>query len=144
MANELEICLSIESLISKIDRLFLAHLKGSFYRQEFTQANQLIITRGGALSVQELSQNIFYSERHLGRIFDEYMGMSVKSFSRLVRINKALKLLQRRDYSLSQVFMETGFYDMSHFIHDFKTICGITPQAYRNNMSDYYSEIAKF
>ena len=26
--------------------------------------------------------------------------------------------------------METGFYDMPHFIHDFMAICGITPQEY--------------
>ncbi len=144
MANELEISLNIHNLITKIDRLFLAHLKGTFYRQEFSQANNLIINSGGCLSVKELSHNVFYSERHLGRLFDEYLGVSIKSFSRLVRVNKSIWLLQQHNYGLTQVFMETGFYDMPHFIHDFKAICGITPQAYRDNMSDFYSEIAKF
>lgn len=144
MANELETSLSIDNLITKIDRLFLAHLKGTFCRQEFSQANNLIINSGGTLSVKELSHNVFYSERHLGRLFDEYMGVGIKSFSRLVRINKSIRLLQRHNYGLTQVFMETGFYDMPHFINDFKAICGITPQEYRNNMSDFYSEIAKF
>ncbi|HBF64423.1 MAG TPA: AraC family transcriptional regulator [Clostridium sp.] len=144
MANELEISLNIHNLINKMDRLFLAHLKGTFYRQEFSQANNLIINSGGCLSVKELSHNVFYSERHLGRLFDEYLGVSIKSFSRLVRVNKSIRLLQQHNYGLTQVFMETGFYDMPHFIHDFKAICGITPQAYRDNMSDFYSEIAKF
>ncbi|MDF2888551.1 MAG: transcriptional regulator, AraC family [Lacrimispora sp.] len=144
MANELETSLSIEDLIAKMDRLFLAHLKGAFYRQEFSQASNLIINSGGTFSVKELSQNVFYSERHLGRLFDEYMGVGIKSFSRLVRVNRSIRLLQRHDYGLTQVFMETGFYDMPHFIHDFKAICGITPQEYRDNMSDFYSEIAKF
>ncbi len=144
IVNELETSLSIHNLIAKIDRLFLAHLKGSFYRQEFSQANHLILTSGGILSVKELSHTVFFSERHLGRLFDEYMGVGMKSFSRLVRVNKSIRLLRRHDYSLTQVFMETGFYDTPHFINDFKAICGITPQAYRDNMSDFYSEIAKF
>ncbi len=144
MTSELEGSLSIHNLITKIDRLFLAHLKDAFYRQEFSQANNLIINSGGNLSVKELSQNVFFSERHLSRIFDEYMGVGIKFFSRLVRINKAIRFLQRHNYNLTQVFMETGFYDMPHFINDFKSICGITPQEYRDNMSDFYSEIAKF
>ncbi len=144
MTKELEATLNIHSLITKIDRLFLAHLKGAFYRQEFSQANNMIINSGGTLSVKELSQNVFFSERHLGRIFDEYMGVSIKSFSRLVRVNKAIRLLQQRNYSPTQVFIETGFYDMPHFINDFKSICSITPQEYRDNMSDFYNEIAKF
>lgn len=144
MANELETSLSIHNLITKIDRLFLAHLKGAFFRQEFSQVNNMIIRSGGTLSVKELSHNVFLSERHLGRLFDEYMGMGVKAFSRLVRVNMSIKLLQRHHYSLLQVSMEAGFYDMPHFINDFKAICGITPQEYRNKMSDYYSEIAKF
>ncbi|RFZ76988.1 AraC family transcriptional regulator [Lacrimispora amygdalina] len=144
MAYEVEMSLSIHNLITKIDRLFLAYLEGAFYRQEFSQANNLIINSGGTLSVKELSHNVFYSERHLGRLFDEYMGVGIKSFSRLVRVNKSIRLLQRHNFNLTQVFMETGFYDKSHFINDFKTICGITPQEYRDNMSDFYSEIAKF
>ncbi|MGC6174307.1 helix-turn-helix domain-containing protein [Lacrimispora sp. 38-1] len=144
MVNELETSLSIHDLITKIDRLFMAHLKGAFYLQEFSQVNNLIIKNGGNLSVKELSHNVFYSERHLGRLFDEYMGVGIKSFSRLVRVNKSIRLLQRHNYGLTQVFMETGYYDMPHFIHDFKAICGITPQEYRDNMSDFYSEIAKF
>ncbi len=144
MIEELEATSTIQNLISKIDRLFLAHLKGAFYRGEFLQANHMIINSGGTLSVKELSQNVFFSERHLGRIFNEYIGVNIKSFSRLVRVNKAIRLLQQPNYSITQAFMETGFYDMPHFINDFKSICGITPQEYRDNMSDFYSEIAKF
>ena len=142
--ENLETSCDIDSLIAEMDRLFLAHLKTTFYQPEFTKINQMILQSGGLVSVKELSQNIFYSERHLGRIFEKYMGINIKSFSRLVRVNKSIHLLQRCDYSLMKVYLETGFYDMPHFIHDFKAICGFTPQQYRDNMSDFYSEIAKF
>ena len=144
IAQHLETAADVEQFIAAADRVFLAHLKTAFYGQEFSLANRMILDSGGLLSVREISQNVFYSERHLGRIFDRYMGVNMKAFSRLVRVNKALRLLRRPGLSLLQVCLETGFFDMSHFLHDFKSICGVTPQEYRENMSDFYSEIAKF
>ena len=144
MAQQIEATADIHNFIAEIDRLFLAHLKTAFYRAEFSLANQMIVKSGGAISVKKLSQNVFYSERHLGRIFGEYIGVNIKSFSRLVRVNKAIRLLRRPHFTITQAYLQTGYYDMPHFIHDFKSICGITPQEYRNNLSDFYSEIAKF
>jgi AraC-like DNA-binding protein len=70
--------------------------------------------------------------------------MSAKSLSRLVRVNKAIRLLRNPHNSITFSGEYTGFYDLPHFVHDFKSVCGLTPQEYRNNMSDFYSEIAKF
>ena len=144
MVQQMEMAADIHTLIIKIDRLFLAHLKAAFYRDEFSLANKMIVNSGGLISVKELSKNVYYCERHLSRIFGEYMGVNIKSFSRLVRVNKAIRLLQKPRYSITQAYLQTGYYDMPHFIHDFKSICGITPQEYRDNLSDFYSEIAKF
>jgi AraC-like DNA-binding protein len=144
MAQYLETASDLHCYVNEIDRLFLSHLKTAFYKPEFFAVNQMILSSGGQTSVKELSQNVYYSERHLGRIFEEYLGVSVKSFSRLVRVNKALWLLRQPRNSIMQACLQTGFYDMPHFIHDFKSICGITPQEYRDNVSDFYSAIAKF
>ncbi|WP_332942339.1 helix-turn-helix domain-containing protein [Clostridioides difficile] len=104
----------------------------------------LIIQNSGNISSQEISKKVFYSSRHLNRLFNQYLGLSMKSFSRLVRINKSIKLLNNNKTSLMSICNELGFYDIPHFIKDFKIVCGITPQKYRANMSDFYSEIAKF
>jgi len=144
IAQQLETAADIHSFITEIDRLFLAHLKSAFYRQEFSLANRSIISSGGLISVKELSRSVYYSERHLGRIFGEYLGVNIKTFARLVRVNKAIRLLRQPHCSITQAYLQSGYYDNPHFIHDFKSICGITPQEYRDNLSDFYSEIAKF
>lgn len=144
MTQQLETATDIYNLTTEMDRLFLAHLKTALYQPEFSLANQLIIQSGGQASVKELAQEVFYSERHLGRIFEKYLGVKAKSFSRLVRINKSIHLLRHPQCSITRVSLETGFYDVSHFIHDFQLVCGITPQDYQKKMSDFYSEIAKF
>ncbi|MFQ4260214.1 UNVERIFIED_CONTAM: AraC family transcriptional regulator [Clostridioides difficile] len=135
--------LSIDKLILKLEELLISNIKIE-YSYEFILAIQLIIQNSGNISSQEISKKVFYSSRHLNRLFNQYLGLSMKSFSRLVRINKSIKLLNNNKISLMYICNELGFYDIPHFIKDFKIVCGITPQKYRANMSDFYSEIAKF
>ncbi|HDN2515877.1 AraC family transcriptional regulator [Clostridioides difficile] len=135
--------LSIYKLILKLEELLISNIKIE-YSYEFILAIQLIIQNSGNISSQEISKKVFYSSRHLNRLFNQYLGLSMKSFSRLVRINKSIKLLNNNKTSLMYICNELGFYDIPHFIKDFKIVCGITPQKYRANMSDFYSEIAKF
>ncbi|SJP21131.1 Arabinose operon regulatory protein [Clostridioides difficile] len=135
--------LSIDKLILKLEELLISNIKIE-YSYEFILAIQLIIQNSGNMSSQEISKKVFYSSRHLNRLFNQYLGLSMKSFSRLVRINKSIKLLNNNKTSLMSICNELGFYDIPHFIKDFKIVCGITPQKYRANMSDFYSEIAKF
>lgn len=108
---------------------------------EFQPAGLSAFTR---IPQKELAASVYYSERHLNRIFQNYIGMNTKTFSRLVRLNKAIRLMQNTQYQMTDTSCETGFYDLPHFIHDFKSVCGLTPQEYRNRMSDFYNEIAKF
>lgn len=135
--------LSIDKLILKLEELLISNIKIE-YSYEFILAIQLIIQNSGNISSQEISKKVFYSSRHLNRLFNQYLGLSMKSFSRLVRINKSIKLLNNNKTSLMSICNELGFYDIPHFIKDFKIVCGITPQKYRANMSDFYSEIVKF
>lgn len=130
-------------LITQLDELLLLS-QGRVSPCELTHAAQMIIQNSGTISQKELSGEVYYSERHLNRIFDQHIGMNTKTFSRMVRINKAIRLLQNPKSSICYVSDVMGFYDLSHFVHDFKAICGMTPQTYRNHMSDVYSEIAKF
>lgn len=143
ICEAIERCASLHELAAELDRLFLTSLHG-VCPAEVPLAIGLIIERAGSLSTKELSGSVYYSERHLNRVFDQYLGMSNKTFSRLVRINKAIRQLQDPRRTITNVCDVSGFYDLSHFIHDFKSVCGITPQEYRSRTADYYSEIAKF
>ncbi len=134
---------SIHELITSLDRLLLSNLHTA-YPCELRLATQQIIETMGNISTKELSGSVHYSERHLNRIFNRYLGINIKSLSRLVRINKTIRLLRNPMNSITFASDYAGFYDLPHFIHEFKSVCGLTPQEYRSNMSDFYSEIAKF
>ncbi len=70
--------------------------------------------------------------------------MSAKMFLKLVRINNTINILKYTDYNLADNAQILGFYDQSHFIKDFKAICGVTPKSFMENMSDFYNEEFKY
>lgn len=133
----------LEELIARFDRLLLENLHTA-YPAALRLATKLTIETSGNISCKTLSDSVYYSQRHLYRMFEAYIGMNAKVFSRMVRINRAIRLLQDPGEAITCVSDKIGFYDLPHFIHEFTSVCGMTPQDYRTNMSDFYSEIAKF
>lgn len=135
--------LSVDELLLETEKELIRRIQFP-YPDEIALAVNHIIKMQGILTSERISGDVFYSQRHLNRLFNLYLGVSMKSFSQLVRINKSIRLLNERKNTLSIISESLDFYDVSHFIKDFKIICGISPQEYRTNMSDFYSEIAKF
>lgn len=135
---------SIEELAAMLNTVFLSYMLHKEKQSMISQAAvQMIKNSYGQLTVKELSASLHYSERHINRNLNECIGMSVKTFSRLVRINNAVRRIQRPQTSLLRVALESGFYDEAHFINEFKTICGVSPDYYFKNMSDFYNETLK-
>lgn len=86
-----------------------------------------ILTSGGTLNVlSELDAAL--SHRQLNRLFQFYVGVSPKGFSRIVRFQQLLRTKPSM-LALGQDkgFYDLGYYDQAHFIREFKTLYGQTP-----------------
>lgn len=134
----------LQRLVERMDRFFLRLL------ERRTQGGLPILLLpelqrwNGTLPVKALSEESCYSERHLNRLFRESLGMGVKTYSRLLRINEALREMQAGGVSLTEIAHRLRYYDQAHFIRDFKMICGVTPSAYMRRMNAFYYESYKF
>jgi len=84
---------------------------------------------GANLALQHLSRVAGLSPFHLHRSFVKIMGISPHDFLVRIRIEKALKLLEKGG-DMSEVALDTGFVDQSHFSRCFKRIIGIPPGRY--------------
>ncbi len=84
-----------------------------------------------------------YSRRHLNRVASDCIGMSIKLFSRIIRMNNACHALSAPNCSLTALAHNFDYHDQAHLIHDFKSICGVTPGQYREAMSHFYNEELK-
>jgi transcriptional regulator GlxA family with amidase domain len=78
--------------------------------------------------VDELAADIGVSCRHLTRQFQRAVGLSPKEFGRVARFLHALQLLTTRNGQLlTDVALESGYFDQAHFNHEFRELAGMSP-----------------
>lgn len=82
-------------------------------------------------SVKALADANFLSQRQFERRFKELSGFSPKLFLRITRFNSVLHTAFQRK-TLTEIGIECGYYDQSHFIHDFQKFSGFNPKEYFN------------
>jgi AraC-like DNA-binding protein len=89
-----------------------------------------LVQTDGRVDLAELSDQCFRSRRQFERNFKTFAGLSPKLFSRLSRFHGALGRYGVRGVSLTQIAYDCGYYDQSHFIHEFKAFSGHHPGEY--------------
>lgn len=79
-------------------------------------------------SVSAVAVELGVSERHLRRRFREAIGMSPKTFARLVRFHRALRAASAGGRPCwGSIAVAAGYYDQAHLIDEFRAIAGVTP-----------------
>jgi AraC-like DNA-binding protein len=73
---------------------------------------------------------VFVGERQLQRAFQSMLGISPKSYLRVIRLYKALEMGLANKGSFTDIAYCLGYADPSHFTRDFKDYFGATPAAH--------------
>jgi AraC-like DNA-binding protein len=82
-----------------------------------------------------LIEELPITERTLERNFSAYVGLSPKQFSKIIQFQFALnRLTETSIEKLTDVGLDSGFTDQSHFIKTFKRYTGQTPSFFRRNL----------
>jgi len=84
--------------------------------------------------ITQLVRYIGLSQSALERRFRRVVGTSPKRFAALVRLKSIIRL-RATGASLTSVAHTAGYFDQSHFIHDFKRVTGLAPESYFANMA---------
>lgn len=100
------------------------------HRLPVVEAMKLVLHARADLKVKELSSLFSISERQLQRQFVRYTGFTPQQFLRISRFQKALHLYGSDGMRLTDIALECGYTDQSHFIRDFKQFSGISPKKY--------------
>ncbi|MBR9853670.1 MAG: helix-turn-helix transcriptional regulator [Algicola sp.] len=92
----------------------------------------------GKITVYELSENFGVSRQYLTKIFKKEVMYPLKKFIITVRILDLVKFRAKHpNVSLTQLSHDYGYFDQSHFINDFKKICGVKPLHFFNNLPEF-------
>lgn len=94
-----------------------------------------IQSSSGSISVEQLSSILGLTRQHLTRLFDCHVGMGVKIFSRIIRLRHAVQSLKRVSTESYRVdwaglAVDSGYFDQAHFVRDFRTLTGLTPERF--------------
>ena len=97
-----------------------------------------IYDKQGVLTVNDLSAVFNKSRQYLNKVFKKEVMYGLKKFIITVRILALVKhKIKNADISLTQLSYEFGYFDQSHFIRDFKNVCGVTPRYFFNNIPEF-------
>ena len=94
-------------------------------------AANLLVGSAGSVTVEQLAEETGYTTRYIDKSFRSEVGLSPKQLAKIFRFQAAVKALNAHtDRNLTEIAMELGYYDQSHFVHDFKAFSGMTPKKY--------------
>lgn len=102
--------------------------KNEFERVE--HAIKLIEHSKGQMRAREIASEVCLGIKQFERTFSKYVGVNPKKFASIVRFQNVIQSGSKDKGSLSQIAFDNGYYDQSHFIHDFKSLTDLTPKAF--------------
>ena len=88
------------------------------------------------ISLDEIASNYEISKEYLSTIFKKYMGITVGTYLKGIRLNSAYRDLVNTDYSINQLAFDNGFPNIKSFINSFKEYYGKTPYKYKKDIEN--------
>jgi AraC-like DNA-binding protein len=106
-------------------------------------ATETIVEGRGLRSISSVSAHVGVSDRRLERRFKRAVGVSPKTFSRIVRFQAVVNAVQLSETpNMLDTALSYGYYDQSHLIRDFRGFSGDSPSAYferTHQLSDVFT-----
>lgn len=86
-----------------------------------------------ALDIDELAALVGMSASHFTRSFNKSVGLTPHRYVIQCRVAKARELLAATDLPSTEIALNIGFSDQSHFSRRFQELLGVPPGAYRRS-----------
>jgi AraC-like DNA-binding protein len=82
-------------------------------------------------TIEDVSRNLGWSARRFSQVFREQVGFSPKVWCRIRRFQRVVRRLHAGDeIRWSELALDCGYYDQSHFANEFRAFSGIDATTY--------------
>ena len=96
----------------------------------------------GILSSAYMAERVGFSQRHFIQLFRDEVGLTPKLFCRVQRFQNVIRAVHKRDdVDWADVALSCGYFDQSHFNHDFRQFSGLTPTEYLTLRTDHTNHV---
>lgn len=89
-----------------------------------------------SISPRETSASFGYNETYFCRRFKEITGINFTRYIQALRMEQALKLLERTQDSISDIAWKCGYSDVCYFSNNFKKHFGFSPTEFRRKKNE--------
>jgi AraC-like DNA-binding protein len=97
---------------------------------------QLYASDGNA-PVHELAAHAGWSSRQINRYFQQYFGLSLKTYCAILRFRASFAQLKA-----GRLFPEQAFADQAHFIREVRKFAGVRPKELARNQDDRFIQFS--
>lgn len=120
--------------ISVVENFLCSKLVDFRYDPLIVKSIASIHTHRGNLKIKTLANDLYISQDAFEKRFRRVTGASPKQFATIVKLNHIIQQCPRPVSSLDMALCN-GYYDQAHFIKDFKTFTGLTPNIFFKSAS---------
>jgi AraC-like DNA-binding protein len=103
--------------------------------RDVDEAVRRIVEAGGSLGITRLAPALGVTRQHLARRFAQLVGVSPKTFARVVRLGRVVERARSvppgEPVNWGALAAELGYYDQAHLVDEFRELAGVTPGAWR-------------
>jgi methylphosphotriester-DNA--protein-cysteine methyltransferase len=111
------------------EQFLLSHINHGAADTLIQYALQEIKRANGNIRIDELLASLPISRDPFEKRFKKFTGTSPKQFSKIVRLRHLIENYSTNK-NIADAVYQAGYFDQSHFIKDFKTFTGKTPQLF--------------
>ena len=128
LVEEIQSAQSWQQRFAILDQLLISTLRSADVHAEISWAWQRLVQAHGVISVEELADDTGYSRRHFSERFRDAVGVAPKACARLLRFERACRLIADRRASLTHVAVACGYYDQAHLTREWCSLAGCSPR----------------
>jgi AraC-like DNA-binding protein len=130
--RQLQGCQTPAGRVEVLDQFIIRQLERNHRACEVIRmATDRMMLDSGAEMLSLLPVEVHVTQRTFQRMFKKYVGISASEYRRICQFQQSFQQVRSREFNrLSDVAIDNGFADQSHFVRSFREFAHMTPGKY--------------
>ena len=140
LCEQLQSARTDDAMVSILERFFLA--RAAWEQTPHPAIAFALDSFQAGYSISAVTARLGMSPKRFIHLFGEAVGLTPKVFCRVQRFQEVVGRIEKGQTAhWADLALSCGYFDQAHFIHDFQSFSGLTPQAYLEQRGPYRNHV---